>query len=109
MPLESTRNEMASRASATSLRSSLVMVNKEPYRVNLPETELLDFILKSEYTQTLSAYCSLYGVVPQRDIYKGMYIIVHFCSNLLYIITSLTRISYALKLFISNWIPFVFL
>lgn len=69
--MELTRDLIEARSSTTSVRSSQYRSSKEPYRVNLPETELLDFILKSQYTQTLKAYCDLYGVVPQRDIYKG--------------------------------------
>lgn len=44
------------------------------YRLILPEYELLDFIIHSNFTMKLQEYYGLYGVVPMRDIYKGIYL-----------------------------------
>lgn len=44
------------------------------YRLILPEYELLDFIIHSNFTMKLQEYHELYGVVPMRDIYKGIYL-----------------------------------
>ncbi|CAH1156140.1 unnamed protein product [Phaedon cochleariae] len=57
--------------SSQSLRSGSVGGGvSNPYRSTLPEIEVLNFIINSNFTQHLSDYYSKYGVVPQRDIYK---------------------------------------
>ncbi|XP_028137328.2 uncharacterized protein LOC114331849 [Diabrotica virgifera virgifera] len=40
------------------------------YRKGLPEIERLDFIIKSPFPIDLHAFKDIFGVVPQRDIYK---------------------------------------
>ncbi|XP_050507444.1 uncharacterized protein LOC114340864 [Diabrotica virgifera virgifera] len=42
----------------------------EPLLLRLPELELVNFILGSNYVMNIVDYFNLYGVVPQRDIYK---------------------------------------
>lgn len=71
--------------SVSSIRSSVVTVTREPYRVHLPESEVIDFILKNEFTQTLQHYHSVYGVIPQRDIYKGKFLFICQQNNLVYL------------------------
>ncbi|KAF7287350.1 uncharacterized protein LOC143191307 [Rhynchophorus ferrugineus] len=44
--------------------------SQKDYVMFLPEYELLDFAIKSNFTMPLSDYYNLYGVVPMRDIYK---------------------------------------
>lgn len=43
---------------------------KEPYKVTLPEVEILEYILANDFFQTLKEYHGIFGEVPQRDIYK---------------------------------------
>lgn len=62
--------------SVRAVRSSLTIASigagliRDPYRVTLPETEMLDFILAGDLHQTLKEYHGIFGEVPQRNIYK---------------------------------------
>ncbi|XP_060527577.1 uncharacterized protein LOC132702803 isoform X2 [Cylas formicarius] len=40
------------------------------YKIYLPEYELLEFVIKTDFTMRLQDYYNVYGVVPMRDIYK---------------------------------------
>lgn len=56
--------------SSIALSSSAMGTMRDPYRVTLPEVELLNYLLKNECQQTLTEYHGIFGEVPQRDIYK---------------------------------------
>ncbi|KAJ8959727.1 hypothetical protein NQ317_005985 [Molorchus minor] len=58
------------RVSNVSLRT-MQPVGLDPYRSTLPENEMLDFVILTKFTQDLTAYCNIYGVVPQRNLYKA--------------------------------------
>ncbi|XP_074029656.1 uncharacterized protein isoform X1 [Leptinotarsa decemlineata] len=58
------------RMSQMSFRPSSAVGAADPYRAFLPEVEVVNFIIISTFTQTLSDYYAIYGIVPQRDIYK---------------------------------------
>ncbi|KAJ8924855.1 hypothetical protein NQ315_001010 [Exocentrus adspersus] len=42
----------------------------DPYRSTLPEHEIVDFNIKTRFTQDIEAYYGTYGVVPQRIVYN---------------------------------------
>ncbi|KAJ8950841.1 hypothetical protein NQ317_007944 [Molorchus minor] len=69
-------NKHSSRMTRTDFRVSNVSlrtmqpVGLDPYRSTLPENEMLDFVILTKFTQDLTAYCNIYGVVPQRNLYK---------------------------------------
>ncbi|KAL1488453.1 hypothetical protein ABEB36_014924 [Hypothenemus hampei] len=53
-----------------SLDFNLAETNQREYKLFLPEYELLDFIIHSNFTMNLKEYFGIYGVVPMRTIYK---------------------------------------
>ncbi|XP_072384121.1 uncharacterized protein [Diabrotica undecimpunctata] len=60
------------KASVTTITSLSGMKSTyvEPLLLRLPELELVNFILGSNYVISLADYFDLYKLVPQRDIYK---------------------------------------
>nr|CAI5827232.1 unnamed protein product [Callosobruchus analis] len=51
------------------LRGSVIGV-KDPYRPYLPEREILQVLLESDFIMTLKDYHKLYTTVPQKNVYK---------------------------------------
>lgn len=45
----------------------------DPYRNTLPEQEIVDFVIKTNITENIETYYSVYGFIPQRILYKGNY------------------------------------
>lgn len=50
--------------------SSIVASSKDTYKTNLPENELIDFILQNKNFETFESFYSRYGIVCKKVIYK---------------------------------------
>nr|CAI5864379.1 unnamed protein product [Callosobruchus analis] len=67
--VESKTGSSAPRYSTASLRRFSGMIQNRFWQ-HLPETEVLEVLLTSPYTQTLKEFSDLYMQVPQREIYN---------------------------------------
>ncbi|VEN51300.1 unnamed protein product [Callosobruchus maculatus] len=64
------RSAMYPENSLISLVRGSAMAVRDPYRSYLPEREVLQFLLESDFTMPLKEYHELYFTIPQREVYK---------------------------------------
>nr|CAI5823204.1 unnamed protein product [Callosobruchus analis] len=73
IPRSSSQNSSVRESRSNSLnRSNLSSLGmfKDPYWQHLPEIEMLDALIRSEYTVSLNEFYAKYMFVPQKDVYK---------------------------------------